>query len=67
MIVEHFKARYSSVTGAKLVFDPITKSSKGYGFVKFSNTNESQRAITEMNGTLIKGKAIKVSPAAIRS
>lgn len=41
MIVEHFKVRYGSVTGAKLVFDPITKVSKGYGFVKFSSITES--------------------------
>lgn len=41
--------------------DPITKYSKGYGFVKFSLFEESQRAISEMQGSLLRGRHIKTS------
>ncbi len=46
---------------AKVIVDPITKYSKGYGFVKFSLFEESQRAITEMQGSLLRGRHIKTS------
>jgi hypothetical protein len=39
--------------------DPITKVSKGYGFIKFKDYNESQRAISEMNGKLFFSKPLK--------
>ena len=55
-----FLKLYKSVIGAKIVIDPITKKSKGYGFVRFNDHNESQRAILEMNGFEIGGKPIKV-------
>ena len=32
---------------------------KGYGFVKFSNYGESQKAISEMNGKYLAGRPIK--------
>ena len=58
---DHFKKKYMSVTGAKIISDPTTKISRGYGFVHFANHEESLKAITEMNGTFIKGKPAKVS------
>jgi RNA recognition motif-containing protein len=56
---DYFSKYYSSVIGVKVIIDPVNKSSKGYGFVKFSDQNESLRALTEMNGRLINGKAIR--------
>ncbi|KAL4440977.1 hypothetical protein ABPG74_009390 [Tetrahymena malaccensis] len=65
-LAEHFRAKYSSVIGSKIITEPTSKMSKGYGFVKFSNPIEGQRAIHEMNGSLFKGKFIKVSQAVSR-
>ena len=56
---EVFSKYYTSVIGTKIIIDPVNKISKGYGFVKFSDQNESQKALTEMNGTFINGKPIK--------
>jgi RNA recognition motif-containing protein len=61
MLLEFFQKRYKSVVSAKVIVDPITKYSKGYGFVKFSNFEESQRAISEMQGSLLRGRHIKTS------
>ena len=43
----------------KIVIDNITKQSKGYGFVKFSDYQESVKAIEEMNGKMLYGRPIK--------
>jgi RNA recognition motif-containing protein len=37
----------------------MTKASKGYGFVKFTDYTESQRALIEMNGKVILSRPIK--------
>ena len=63
---DFFKENYKSVIDAKIIIDPSTKISKGYGFVKFSDKSESEKAITEMNGKLIKGKAMKTGNASYK-
>ena len=66
ILQNYFSQFYKSVIGTKIVVDPSTKVSKGYGFVKFSDYNESQRALTEMNGQLINGKPMKINTAAYK-
>ena len=51
MLRDFFGKFYNSIVGAKIIIDPVNKNSKGYGFVKFSDFNESQRALGEMNWT----------------
>ena len=63
---DFFKEKYKSVIDAKIIIDPSTKISKGYGFVKFSDKGESERAINEMNGKEIKGKAMKTGNASYK-
>ena len=60
---DFFKDKYKSVYDAKIIIDPSTKISKGYGFVKFHDKAESERAINEMNGQIIEGKAMKTGNA----
>ena len=66
MLTNLFSQIYSSVVGAKIIVDPSTKISKGYGFVKFSDYNESQRALVEMNGKIINGKPMKTNQASFK-
>jgi RNA recognition motif-containing protein len=49
-VVQFFQLRYRSAFAAKLIQDPNTGMNKGYGFVKFANQEEANRAIKEMNG-----------------
>lgn len=56
---DFFAEKYKSVISSKIVVDNITKMGKGYGFVKFSNQEESLRAINEMNGKYFGGRPIK--------
>lgn len=63
---DFFKEKYKSVIDAKIIIDPSTKISKGYGFVKFSDKNESEKALNEMNGVPIKGKPMKTGNASYK-
>lgn len=58
-----FQYYYPSVYSARVVCDPQTGFSKGYGFVYFNDDNERQRALTEMQGFPISYKPIKVNIA----
>lgn len=60
-LFELFISRYASTLNAKIVFDQVTGVSKGYGFVKFGHETEQQRALLEMQGVFLNGRAIRVS------
>ncbi|XP_044483823.1 polyadenylate-binding protein RBP47B' [Mangifera indica] len=66
LLQETFRAQYQSVRGAKVVTDPNTGRSKGYGFVKFLDENERNRAMTEMNGVFCSTRPMRISAATPR-
>ncbi|KAI5287289.1 hypothetical protein KEM52_001663 [Ascosphaera acerosa] len=49
-LVSLFQNRFPSVKSAKIMTDNITGMSRGYGFVRFSDETDQQRALTEMQG-----------------
>ena len=53
----------SSPVRMQVITDPLTGRSKGYGFVRFSDDSERDRALTDMMGHLIFNRPIRVSPA----
>ncbi|XP_074292513.1 polyadenylate-binding protein RBP47B'-like [Silene latifolia] len=63
LLQETFRALYPSVRGAKVVTDPSTGRSKGYGFVKFADEMERNRAMTEMNGQYCLSRPMRISAA----
>ena len=60
ILIEYFSEFYDSVSSTKIVVDPSTNESKGFGFVKFRNFLESMRAIEEINGKVLNGSRIKL-------
>jgi RNA recognition motif-containing protein len=60
---EFFRQFYPSVKAARVVTDPITGRPKGYGFVRFTNESERDKAMLEMNGQVIGSRAVRVSLA----
>ncbi|RFM36848.1 RNA recognition motif domain-containing protein [Chitinophaga silvisoli] len=58
----HF-SKYGIVGSANVIVDKFTNRSRGFGFVNMPDDTEAERAIKEMNGSLIDGKTIAVSQA----
>jgi nucleolar protein 4 len=52
---------------ATVVLDPVTKQSKGYGFVTFADAEDAQRALDEFNGHNFQGRKMKIEIAQPRS
>jgi len=50
-------APFGTVEEANVVIDHVTKTSRGYGFVKFTTEEAAQRAIEMMDGKALDGKA----------
>lgn len=63
ILFEFFGTKYSSVSATKIMVDQQTGQSKGYGFVRFLNEADQQRALSEMQGAVINGRPIRVSTA----
>jgi len=57
---ESFEA-YGAVDSVKIITDKFTGRSKGFGFVEMPNEEEGQKAIDELNGATVAGRAIVVN------
>jgi len=53
---------YGTVEEANVVFDRVSKVSRGYGFVKFSTEESAQHAVEMMNGKIIDSKVADPKP-----
>ncbi|KAK3221092.1 hypothetical protein Dsin_015062 [Dipteronia sinensis] len=54
---------FGDIVMAKVIKDRITGLSKGYGFVKYSDVQMANNAITSMNGYRLEGRTIAVRVA----
>ena len=54
---------YGEVTSAKVITDKFTNRSRGFGFVEMSDDAAAQKAIAELDGATVDGRAIKVNIA----
>ena len=52
-----------TVVSAKVIVDFESQRSKGFSFVEMSTDEETQRAISEIDGKLVNGRSLKVSLA----
>ena len=57
---ESFEA-YGAVDSVKIITDKFTGRSKGFGFVEMPSDEEAQKAIDELNGATVQGRAIVVN------
>jgi RNA recognition motif-containing protein len=54
---------YGTVDRVNLITDRDTGQARGFGFVEMSNNTEADRAIAELNGTQLDGRALNVNEA----
>jgi len=58
-VLSLFAERYSSVVEVRIVNDPRGRP-KGYAFVTFGDASEAERAFSQMQGTKVGGRKIKI-------
>jgi cold-inducible RNA-binding protein len=54
---------YGAVDRVNLITDRDTGQARGFGFVEMSNNSEADRAIAELNGRELDGRALNVNEA----
>src|SRR5277367_451592 len=54
---------YGTVERVNLITDRDTGQARGFGFVEMSNNAEADRAIAELNGRELDGRALNVNEA----
>jgi RNA recognition motif-containing protein len=61
--LKSYFADYGEVSSAKVINDKETGRSRGFGFVEMTDDAAAQKAIAELDGATVDGRAIKVSVA----
>ncbi|USP79223.1 mrna binding post-transcriptional regulator [Curvularia clavata] len=63
VLVQLFQNKYPSTKSAKIMSDPISGMSRGYGFVRFASEEDQQKALTEMQGVYCGNRPMRISTA----
>lgn len=63
VLVSLFQSRFPSCKSAKIMTDPLSGMSRGYGFVRFSDESDQQRALSEMQGVYCGNRPMRISTA----
>ena len=61
--LEETFGKCGTVESANIIMNRDTGQSKGFGFVEMSSNAEAQKAIQEINGSSIDGRALTVNEA----
>jgi len=61
-ILDLFK-QAGNVTACNLIVDKFTNKSRGFGFVEMSSQEEATKAIADINGKELDGRALTVNEA----
>jgi RNA recognition motif-containing protein len=56
-------AEHGEVTSAQVVEDRDTGRSRGFGFVEMSSSEDAEKAISEIDGSSVDGRQLKVNVA----
>ena len=61
--LKSYFAESGEVSSAKVITDKFTNRSRGFGFGEMPDEAAAQKAITELDGATVDGRAIKVNVA----
>lgn len=61
--LENLFGEYGAVDSAAVITDRETGRSRGFGFVEMTGSDEARKAIEELNGTDMGGRALTVNEA----
>lgn len=67
-LLAFFQTKFSSsIKTVRVMTDPVSGKSRCFGFVRFTDELERQRALTEMNGVWLGGRPLRVALATPRA
>jgi RNA recognition motif-containing protein len=58
-----FFAPYGEVGSVKVITDKFTGKSRGFAFVEMSDDAAARKAITELDSSMVDGRAVKMTEA----
>lgn len=61
--LEQLFSQHGSVDSAQVIMDRETGRSRGFGFVEMSSDDEARAAISEIDGSDVDGRRLKVNEA----
>lgn len=61
--LEELFGAHGKVLSAKIITDPNSGRSKGFGFIEMENKDEADKAIAELNGKNLVNRNLKVNLA----
>ncbi len=61
--LKDFFSQIGEVAEAKVITDRETGRSRGFGFVEYTNVDDANKAIAELDGKELDGRTIKVNMA----
>ena len=56
-------SEYGEVKSVRIITDPVTRRSRGFGFVEMPNEDEAKSAIDSINGAELLGRVLTVNEA----
>jgi len=65
--LERIFGEHGQLISAVVISDRVTGNSRGFGFVEYVNGDAAQRAVSSLNGTDLRGRALVVSVARDRT
>ena len=54
---------YGIVSSVKIIMDRLTNKSRGFGFIQMAEQHEAEKAILELNGSMMEGRAMVMNEA----
>ena len=54
---------FGDVSSVKILMDRETGRSRGFGFVEMPNSSEAEKAIAQLNGKDVGGRALRINEA----
>lgn len=61
--LEEIFEKFGKISAVKVIMDPATKKSKGFGFVEFVNKEDAEEAIELLKDISLGKKPLVVKPA----
>ena len=54
---------YGIVASVNIILDKLTNRSRGFAFIQMPDSNSAEKAMRELNGSMLDGRLVKITEA----